>query len=191
MLKILTNCYSTSAITPQDNEIELDLGCGKGGFLLSLAEKYPSRLVIGADVMLGRLRKVEKKAKRKGLKNVQLFRVSAWDLIGYQLPDHSINRVHILCPDPWPKSRHRCKRLLTSEFLGRLSVKIVPGGILHLATDALDYYAFMRCAIANLPCYEPINTGVNDIKELKTDFEFEFEEAKIAVKHLVYRVTIS
>ena len=188
MLQILSNCYSTVTMLPRYNHVELDLGCGKGGFLLSLASKYPSRLVIGADVMLGRLRKVEKKANRLKLNNIQLLRVSAWHLIGYHLPDHSINRVHILCPDPWPKSRHRCKRLVTSEFLGRLSVKIVPAGILHLSTDSQEYYSFMLDAIAKLSYYEPACSGTEDINHLKTDFEMKFEKAKISVNHLVYRV---
>lgn len=187
-LQVITNCYSTFQLESSHRKIELDLGCGKGGFLLSLAAKYPSRLVIGADVMLGRLRKVERKADRRNLLNVLLLRVNAWDLIGYQLPDHVIHRVHILCPDPWPKSRHRCKRLVTSEFLGRLSTKIVPGGILHLSTDDSPYLSFMQDAITRLGYYESAKEGIEDITEFKTDFEIQFEKEKIAVKHLIYRV---
>ena len=187
MLQILTNTYSTFQLKSSHRKIELDLGCGKGGFLLSIAAKYPSRLVIGADVMLGRLRKVSRKASRRNLLNVLLLRVNAWDLIGYQLPDHCIHRVHILCPDPWPKSRHRCKRLITSEFLGRLSTKIVPGGILHLSTDDSPYLSFMKDAITELGYYESNKEGLDDVKELKTDFEIKFEKEKKAVKHLLYR----
>ena len=189
MVHILTNRYSTFELSPNFSEIELDLGCGKGGFLLALAARFPSRLVIGADVMLGRLRKVEKKTNRRNLLNTLLLRVNAWDLIGYQLPDHVINRVHILCPDPWPKSRHRCKRLISSEFLGRLSTKIVHGGILHLSTDDTKYFSFMQSAISSLPSYELVKTCKDDVSNIKTDFEIEFEKNKISVNHLMYKVS--
>ena len=169
--------------------IELDLGCGKGGFLLALAARYPSRLIIGADVMLGRLRKVEKKVKKRNLSNVRLLRVNAWDLVGYQLPDYSINRIHILCPDPWPKSRHRCKRLISSEFLGRLSTKIALGGTLHLSTDDVQYFSFIQSAISTLPCYESAPTSIDDVKDIKTDFEREFEKNEVVVNHCVYRIS--
>ena len=188
MLRILTSCYSTLELGTKFSEVELDLGCGKGGFLLALAARYPSRLVIGADVMLGRLRKVERKANRRNLLNTLLLRVNAWDLIGYQLPDHSINRVHILCPDPWPKSRHRSKRLVSSEFLGRLSTKIAHGGLLHLSTDDTQYFSFMQSAISTLPSYERLQIYMDDISDIKTDFEIEFEKNDVSVNHCVYRI---
>ena len=55
---------------PDDRFIELDLGCGKGGFTAALARKYPERLILAADIMLGRMRKVRKKVEQLGCSNV-------------------------------------------------------------------------------------------------------------------------
>jgi tRNA (guanine-N7-)-methyltransferase len=188
MIQILTDKYSRLILSSSYAGIELDLGCGKGGFLLSLARIRPDRLIIGADVMLGRLRKVQRKVLKQNLSNVQLLRVNARDLIGYILPDRSINRVHVLCPDPWPKSRHRSKRLLTSEFLGRIATKIVPDGVLHISTDDAAYFSFIADAIAPLSCYTRTEESNADIKNLKTDFEMDFENQGVTVHHMVFRV---
>ncbi len=188
MLEILTGTYSCWAPPDGFAEIELDLGCGKGGFLLELAENYPDKLIIGADIMLGRLRKVKKKVDRRNLKNVRLLRVSAWPLIAYHLSDHSLHRIHILCPDPWPKARHRSKRLLTSEFLGRLAGKLTANGILHISTDDSEYFDFIEAAISPLACYSRDPSGIDDVKTIKTDFENDFEGKGIPVRHTVFRV---
>jgi len=173
--------------SPPGSAVELDLGCGRGGFLLDLAQAYPERLILGADIMLGRLRKVVNKAKTRGLTNIELLRVDAWALVGNILPDHCLLRVHVLCPDPWPKKRHRANRLLTSEFLGRLATKIVPGGILHLATDDEPYLAAMRAAIADLSGYRLDPEGLSDLGGMQTDFERGFAKLGRDVHHLAYR----
>ncbi len=185
MIQILTGCYGKWN-PPESCRIELDLGCGQGGYLLSLAKLFPERLILGADVMLGRLRKLQKKIDREDINNAQLLRVHAWNLIGHYLPDQSISRIHILCPDPWPKARHRSKRLITSEFLGRLSRKLILGGILHLSTDDNQYYTFMMDAIAQLPCYLKADHCIDDVIHCKTDFELRFEKIGLSVHHRAF-----
>ena len=85
---------------PEGKTVEMDLGCGKGGFTIAMAQTYPDRVVIAADIMLGRLRKVQKKLRRIGAENTYLFRVEARHLLGQIMPDRCLDRIHILCPDP-------------------------------------------------------------------------------------------
>ena len=80
----------------------------------ALAARYPERRILAADVMLGRLRKVVKRLERSGSANWEVLRVEARMLIGRMLPDASLDRIHLLCPDPWPKGRHRGHRLLAA-----------------------------------------------------------------------------
>ncbi len=188
MLEVLTGTYLNWQPKGEKPLVELDLGCGKGGFLISLALLYPDRLVLGADVMLGRLRRVLHKAERGKLENIVLLRANAWDLIGHILPDNYLYRVHIICPDPWPKRRHRSKRLLTSEFFGRLAVKLQPRGIIHLATDDSQYFDFMQQAINPLSCFQLAESNaLEDIRLLKSEFEIVFDRQGIVVNHLAYR----
>ena len=187
MIEDLTHSYGRWR-APTASATELDLGCGKGGFLLGLAQRYPDRRIIGVDVMIGRLRKVVSKINRSEVNNVSILRCAAWPLVFCHLIDDSIDRVHVLCPDPWPKKRHRKNRLLSSEFLGRLSTKIKGGGILHLSTDHEPYYQEMLTAIGGMSCYEEFPEGIIDVGDLKTEFEIRYEERQKRVFHQSWRV---
>ena len=137
MIHCLTNNYVT--IDPWFGRppcpIELDMGCGKGRFTLDLAALYPDRLVLGSDVMLGRLRRLARKIDRRGLRNIELLRANSLELVGYQLPDGCIRRLHLLCPDPWPKTRHRGRRLVTTDFLVRVA-RVLEHGLNEIQVDA-------------------------------------------------------
>jgi tRNA (guanine-N7-)-methyltransferase len=187
-IHLFTHQYATHR-PPNDRRIEMDLGCGKGGYLLSMAERFPHTHYIGADIMLGRLRRIQKKIDRRKLANVQLLRISAGQTAAHAMPDASLDRIHILCPDPWPKARHRHNRLLTSEFLGRIATKLKPDGILHLSSDDEPYVAFIKEALDGLTCYEPAPTGIDDVRDLKTDFEKNWERQGKVVEHIVLRRT--
>ena len=187
VLENLNGHFGPWALPAAGRPVELDLGCGRGNFLLDMAERHPERLYLGADVMLGRLRRVLHKAEQRSLGNVYLLRVSAWPLIAQYLPEASLTRVHLLCPDPWPKARHRPHRLVTSELLGRIATRLVPGGILNLGTDNDPYFAAMVAAVKDLPCYAPAPDGLADIADLKTDFERRWESQGGRVQRLVLR----
>ncbi len=189
MIRILTGEYCVWEC-PRDQAVELDLGCGKGSFLVALAKRYPQRWLVGADVMLGRLRRAARKCREAGVGNAELLRVEAWPLAAYHLPDACLERVHVLCPDPWPKRRHEANRLLSSEFLGRLATKLKPGGILHVATDDAEYLQFVFEAIRELSFYVEDAGGIDDIRDLKTDFERDFDARGIEVRHAAWRVNL-
>lgn len=190
MLHILTNSYSR--IDPRFGRdsatgIELDLGCGKGSFALQLAALYSERLILGSDVMLGRLRRVARKAQRRRLDNVELLRGSNLELLAWQLPEKSVDRIHLLCPDPWPKARHRRKRLVNAEFLGKTARVLKEGGIFHFSTDVEDYYRQTESLLRSLSWFTEYPEGIKDIKGLRTDFEARWREEGKDVPRLVFR----
>ena len=169
-------------------KLELDLGCGKGGFSLELASRNPDTLVLAADIKASRLQKINNKAAYAKVENIQTVRVLAWDLVSYLLPDDSLDRIHILCPDPWPKAKHRGNRLVTSEFLGRLSKTMKDGAILHLATDDEPYFKWMKEAIKPLTQYERFDEGIDDVRDIKTEFERYYLSIGKEVGHMSFRL---
>lgn len=186
----LTGCYEVidPAYGHQCSKIELDLGCGKGGFSLELAKRNPDSLVLAADIKASRLKKINNKAAVHKIDNIQTVRVLAWDLVSYLLPDNSLDRIHILCPDPWPKKKHKGNRLITSEFLGRLTNVMKNGAILHLATDDQPYFEWMMEAIKPLCCYESFEEGIDDVRDIKTEFENYYLSVGKPVEHRSYKL---
>jgi tRNA (guanine-N7-)-methyltransferase len=189
MIEILTGTYQvidpTCGRTPA--AIELDMGCGKGRLALELARRYPDRLVLGSDVMLGRLRRLDRKVTNRGLANLVLLRADNLDLASYLLPHACIDRIHLLCPDPWPKERHRIKRLVTTDFVGRLARLLKPGGVLHLSTDHLPYLADWRRILAAYPSFCEDSQAIADIADIQTEFEMQWRAAGKDVPHLAFR----
>ena len=166
--------------------IELDLGCGKGTFSADLAARFPGRLVLASDVMLGRLRKLRNKLQHRGLNNVELLRTNSRDLVGYQLPDACVNRLHLLCPDPWPKARHRHRRVITTDFMTRVARVLAPGGVFHFASDHAPYLHCLERILPALPCFHAAPDAIADIADLQTDFERVWRRDGRHVPHLAY-----
>ncbi len=124
--------------------LELDLGCGDGQFLVSMAKLFPERNFIGVERLLGRIRVSSRKAARLGVENLRLLRVESHYLVQYLLPPASVDVIHVMCPDPWPKRRHQHNRLVQTAFLDVVHTALRPGGELRLTTDDAPYFAHMR-----------------------------------------------
>jgi tRNA (guanine-N7-)-methyltransferase len=184
-INMLTEVYTNINI-PDGYVVELDLGCGKGAFTTALAEKYPTRLIYAADVMLGRLRKLYRRNLRCGVDNIRLLRTEAWYLVGVALPDRVVDRLHLLCPDPWPKEKHKGNRLVSSEFLGRLHNKLKENGVFHFSTDDKYYYKLAVSTIVDSKLFERDDEKIADILDLKTDFEKRWNEQGLNVNHCAW-----
>ncbi len=163
------------------------MGCGKGKFLLELAQRFPDRLALGSDIMLGRLRRVQRKVERAKLENVELLRASNLELVGFQLPDSSIDRIHLLCPDPWPKPKHRGKRFVTTDFMARIARVLKRDGVLHLSTDHSPYLESWQRMLSKLNLFAEDPEAILDIADIKTGFELLWEKEGKTVSHLGFR----
>ncbi len=191
MIHILNTryCLLDEVVRPAPGQrVELDLGCGSGGFTVRLAESKPEALVFGAVVMLGRLRKVEKLGRRTGVSNLELLRVEARHLISLIAPDSYFDRIHILCPDPWPKHKHKGNRLMSSDFMMQLNRVLKKDGILHFATDDPNYMESTRRNLETSALFEYAPQEVlDDVKDFKTDFEKEWLAIGRTVPHIALR----
>lgn len=173
---------------PDDKIVELDLGCGKGGFTVALANRYPDRFILAADIMMGRMRRVKKKVDRAEADNVRFLRAEARFLLGKCLPDRCIDRIHILCPDPWPKDRHRSHRLLCSDFMMQINRVLKDGGIFHFSTDAGEYMDDVKKIVKSSGLFEDAAPSVlADVSDIQTEFEKEWLSMGKTVPHIAWR----
>jgi len=120
--------------------VEVEVGIGKGRFLLQQAEARPDVDFLGVEWSLKHLRVAKERAERRGLRNVRLYRADARHVIADLVPDASIVRLHVYCPDPWPKKRHRKRRFFVPETAPHLERVLAPGGYLDVSTDVREYF---------------------------------------------------
>lgn len=119
--------------------VTLEIGCGNGEALADLAERHPERDFLGIEVHRPGVGHLLLEAERRDLSNLRVLRQDAAEVVREGLPPQSLANVLVFFPDPWPKTRHHKRRLLTAEFVARLARLIRPGGTLHVATDWEPY----------------------------------------------------
>ena len=122
-----------------DRPIEVEIGCGNGHFLVEYAEQHAQKLLIGIEIKRKRCEKSIKKINNRRLGNVHIVRGRAEEIL-FRFPDGRINAFHIYFPDPWPKNRHRNRRLIRMPYLKALCEKLTAGGVIYFATDFQDYF---------------------------------------------------
>lgn len=157
--------------------IEVDMGCGKGRFLVARAGAFRETNFLGVDRMLGRLRKIERRSARLGLDNVRLLRMDAFYATTYLIPTASVSTYYIFFPDPWPKVRHHRHRLFNAEYMNALHRTLAEGGTVHAATDHLPYFGEIASIVADDPRFELVPPFL-PAEEERTDFELLFIEQK-------------
>jgi len=171
---------------PVAQPIEVELGSGDGSFLSEHARRHPERNFVGVERLLGRLRKLERKGRRAGLRNLRLIRLEAAYLVEYLLPPASVHALHLYFPDPWPKRKHRKHRLVNETFVNAAQRALVPGGRVYFRTDDADYFAQMRAVFGASTAFSETETS-EALRAILTDFERDFHAQGKVTRHAAYQ----
>lgn len=176
-----------AGLFPGVQPLEVELGSGDGSFLAQWAASHPARNFLGVERLLGRLRKLDRKARRQDLRNLRLLRIEAAYFLRYLLPPASVEAIHLYFPDPWPKRRHRAHRLVNPAFTEAAARALVPGGVVYLRTDDTDYFAQMLEVFGGAPAFRPVETPP-ELAAVVTDFERGFNAQGIPTRRAAYRL---
>lgn len=128
--------------------VEVEIGCGKAGFLLRQAQAHPDRNYLGIEWAGKYFRFAADRMARRGVENVRLVRTDAKHFVMHRLPPASLAALHVYHPDPWPKKRHHKRRLFTAEFVEAAARALAPGGRLAVQTDHAEYFQQIRTVTA-------------------------------------------
>ena len=142
-----------TAVFGNSRPLALEIGCGTGHFVLEQARKQPDMNFLAIDIYNKGCLKTCAKVDEAGLQNVRVMRVEARWLMEKGLQRESLAAVYINCPDPWPKKRHRRRRLVNQDFLAALAHYLVPSGDFFFSTDFDNYAEDVAEQIRNLPGY--------------------------------------
>jgi len=129
-----------SAIFERTGPLVFEAGFGDGSFLVHLARAHPAWNILGADVSRGSISRAFRRVSRAGVDRVRLFQGKAEFLLRNVVPENGLFRMYVNFPDPWPKKRHRDRRLLKPSFLALLSTRLADQGTLLLTTDDAAYF---------------------------------------------------
>lgn len=135
---------SWPAMFGNDHPVELEIGSGKGTFLLEQAKTLPDTNFFGIEWARWFWMYASDRLRRNNCLNARMVRAEAGFFMREHIADASLNVVHIYFPDPWPKARHHKRRLIQLPFLKEVHRILVPGGKLRLVTDHADYFAHMK-----------------------------------------------
>lgn len=113
----------------------LDIGSGNGEGVLTLATRFPENDYLAVEVHRPGVGHLLRRAAAENLRNIRVIHHDAVEVLHYQIPDSSLDQVHILFPDPWPKKKHHKRRLVSKAFLSLLHPKLKTHARLYLATD--------------------------------------------------------
>jgi tRNA (guanine-N7-)-methyltransferase len=127
-----------AVLAPGAAEVWLEAGFGAGEHLAAQAARRPEALFLGAEPFVNGLAACLAHLDDAGLTNVRLHHGDVRSVIA-RLPDASVDRVIVLFPDPWPKTRHHKRRLIEPGFLAEAERVMKPGARLRFATDWADY----------------------------------------------------
>lgn len=171
------------------NPIVLELGCGKGEYSVSLAERYPEKNFIGIDIKGNRMWKGATDSIKMGLENIAFLRIRI-ENIEKCFTGNEISEIWITFPDPQIKKRREKKRLTHPVFLKKYSSFLQKEGIINLKTDSQFLYGYTLGIIEGhkhklLDCVEDIY-GVHQLRQdmdVKTHYEKIYLEKETPITY--------
>ena len=168
---------SLPALFGKDGPVEIEIGCGKGNFLVEYAEKHPDLALLGVEwepgiafLASGRL------AKRPQLSHARVLLGDCFYFFRDWMADDSVSAFHMYFPDPWPKKRHHKNRLMGPDFMEQVRRIAVPGAPFHWGTDHAEYDAEARALFAETPWLEMVDADAEPTEGIMTNFEKKYRK---------------
>lgn len=128
------------ALFGNDHPVILEIGSGKGRFLVTTAMERPDVNLIGIEKSLHYHRHIADRLRRRGLTSIRLINHDAFLVMQKMIPDASVSEVHIYFPDPWPRPKEQKRRIIRPEVLEEIRRILVDGGLGVYVTDHRDYF---------------------------------------------------
>lgn len=172
--------------------VHIEIGCGKGAFLVNEAKALPEANFLGIERAGRYYRYAVDRIGRWGLQNVRIIRIDAEFFLTDFVPDESVDCFHIYFPDPWPKKRHHKRRFFRPDNMRQLMRGLKAGGEIKIATDHADYFEVVKELTAaednRLEEIEFIRpTGAEGDEWVGTNFERKYLKHNIPIYTLAVR----
>ena len=139
--------------------LELEIGCGAGGFALEYARRYPRVRYVAFEWRKKFAREVQHRASTRGLSNVKVIEADAREEIPRLFDKGSLSAVHLQFPDPWWKRAHQKRAILSPDFTRLLYELCAPGAAFDLRTDVEDRAHSLLATLEETGFHNPLGPG--------------------------------
>lgn len=162
-----------------EKPVELEVGFGKGAFLVDAVPQHPETNYLGIEIEKGLALYVATRLAKRQFPNVKVAHGDAGRLLSQHLPAGSLSAMHVYFPDPWWKKKHRKRRVFNEAFAEQAARVIQPGGYLHIATDVAEYFQVMLGIVAQQTEFVLEDAGREErAEEAKPETNFEKKARK-------------
>ena len=170
-----------------DKPYYLEIGSGKGQFLVDMAKKFPDKFFVGIERNVTCAGFTAKKLVEQEVTNAKLMFINAELLMG-EIKDNSVEAIFLNFSDPWPKKRHHKRRLTAESFLANYYRVLKSGGRLIIKTDNVDLFTFTLENLVNSKfklVYKTDNYMDYDEFDTMTEYEKSFRDEGVAIHRLI------
>ena len=133
------------------NPVTLEIGFGNGEALAENAARFPQRNYLGIEVHGPGVGALMLRLDQQQSRNVRILQTDAMELLRRHIPAAALQAVLLFFPDPWPKKKHHKRRIVQTEFAELVQRALIPGGLVHMATDWEDYARQMLEVFSHAP----------------------------------------
>lgn len=144
----LTKPLLINALFPKLQSTILEIGSGMGEATAEIAEQFPETGFVAVEMHKPGLGALLMEIERRELQNLRMIQEDALVVLQEFIPENSIDAVHLFFPDPWPKLRHRKRRIVQSDFVELLASRLKNNGYVQIATDWKEYADWIQKVFA-------------------------------------------
>jgi tRNA (guanine-N7-)-methyltransferase len=172
-----------------EGPLELEIGCGAGGFALAYAQRHPRVRYVALEWRRKYARELERRVQRRELRNIRVIEADARTQVPRLFRPASLSAIHLQFPDPWWKRAHQKRAVLQPSFCQLLYELLEPGGLFDLRTDVEDRAQQMLHTLEEAGFVNPLGRGAFHPRQPE-DIPSTRERRYLISEYMVYRANL-
>lgn len=169
------------------NPVELDIGCGRGLFLVNAADQNPEINFLGMELDYKEGRRSALRLKKREFANARVVGGDCRPLLKRFIVPASVQAAHVYFPDPWWKRKHLRRRLFTDAFVELLARVVRPGGLVHSWSDVEDYFGVISALMDAHTDFQTLDPPAQRTPTHDMDYHTSFERKKRKLGSKIWR----
>jgi len=170
-----------------DRPVEIEVGFGKGMFLIQSCEARPETNFLGIEIERQYVLFAAARLAKLAPTNVRLACTDAMWFFANRVESASVAVVHVFFPDPWWKNRHKKRKLMTKDFASEIGRVLKPDGVFHFKTDVQEYFDQTMRILAVEPLLEHIPDSTFGLADAMTNFERKYRVEGRPIYRAIFR----